>query len=309
MSKIILLILGLSIIFLILLLVVTNRGGKLTGKNPVLFFNPNPSASTQRELPSTPLSIVFVSPENGAINVPADQPIQIVFSRPLDMDEIYISFGPGVVFKTAVNGNTVSAVPQSPFVAGLTYKLLVKFNRTGQLSNQYQFTVTGTPPATLPDTQPPGAAEQAEEFNRQNHPDLFLVNKGEIKQPSFELHKNMLKTAPNEHYSFILVTKKDSSKDDLSYYLKSLGLSQEQINSLDIVSITSEQFNKVGSFKNTLPFDDYDLSIGYDASFDKTSIYIDQKNKTNGEQRLNDYLKQNSIGSVDWINNLSIIYQ
>ena len=114
---------------------------------------------------------------------------------------------------------------------------------------------------------------------------------------------------PDEHYSFVLVEKGDSSREDLSSYLKNIGLSQEQISSLEIVNITYEQFNKVGSFKETLPFDDYGISIGYDVSFDKTSIYIDQKNKINGEQRLNDYLKKNGIDSADWINNLLIIYQ
>lgn len=309
MSKVILLILGLAIVFLTLLLIVTNHGGKPVGKNPVLLFNPNPSTSTQRELPSTPLSIVSVSPENETTNVPSDQQIQIVFSRPLDLDEIYISFGPGVIFKTALNGNTVSVIPQSPLTTGLTYKLLVKFIKTQQLSNQYQFTVTGTAPVSLPDTQPPGAAKQSEEFNRQNHPDIFLADKTPIKQSSFEFYQGSLKSSPSEHYSFVVVTKADSAKNDLTNKLLSLGLNQDQVNALDLTFVSQDQFNRVSGVKDQLPFYSANVSIGYDKSFDKTTIYIKKINRSEAEQTLADFLKKNEVDSTDWINNLTIIYQ
>lgn len=308
MNRVILLILGLSIIFLALLLIVSSRG-KPVWKNPVLFFKPSPSAPVAPDLPSTPLSIVSVLPENGATNVLPDQQVHIVFSRPLNLNEVYISFGPGVVFKTTLNGNTVTIVPQSPFVAGLTYKLLVKFNKTGQLSNQYQFTVAGTPPVTLPDTQPPGAAKQSEEFNRQNHPDIFLANKTPIKQTSFDLYKGMLKPTPKEHYSFVMVSKGDSAQSDLSTTLMSLGLSQEQLSSLEIATISKDQFDKVTAFKGKLPFYSENVSMSYDKSFDKTTININQQNKTAGEKELTVYLKQNGVESMGWINNLLVVYQ
>jgi len=309
MSKIVILILGLSIIFLILLLIVTTRGGKFNNKNPVLFFNPSPTTSTKPELPSIPLSIVSVLPEDKSTNVPADTKVQIVFSRPLALNEVYTSFGPGIVFKTALDGNIITLNPQSSLVSGLTYKLLVKFNKTEQLSNQYQFTVAGTPPSTLPDTQPPGAAQQSEEFNRQNHPDIFLADKTPIKQASFDLYQGLLKQTPNEHYSFILVRKNDSAKNDLTSYLLSLRLKQDQIDSLDVIDISSNQFSKVISIKEKLPFYSENVSIGYDASFDKTTIYINSANQSAGNQKLNDFLKQNGVDSADWINNLAIIYQ
>lgn len=310
MNKIILLVLGLSIIFLTLLLIVTSRG-KPVWKNPVLFFRPSPSAPIVSDLPSTPLSIVSVLPENGATNVSPDQQVHIVFSRPLSLNEVYISFGPGVVFKTNVNGDTVTIVPQSPLVAGLTYKLLVKFNKTGQLSNQYQFTVAGDPPATLPDTQPPGAAQQSEEYNRQNHPDIYLVNKAPIKQASFDLYKGSLKPTPKEHYSFVMTSKADpaSSKSDFFAELKSLGLSQDQINSLDIIFITQAQFDQVVKLKGQPPYYTSTFSLLYERSADKTTVYLDQNNRDRAQKDFNDHLKQNGVESSDWVNNLSIVYQ
>jgi len=107
----------------------------------------------------------------------------------------------------------------------------------------------------------------------------------------------------------VLVQKDQSAKSDLSTFLTSLGLNQEQINSLEITTISKDQFDKVTALKDRLPFYADNVSIGYDKSLDKTKIHINQKNKTEGEKQLSEYLKQNEIDSTDWINNLSIIYQ
>lgn len=309
MNRILLLILIPAIILAIILLVFLSRNSEqLNGRLPVLFFSPSPT-SQAASLPATPLFITGIEPQDNNTNVPQNQQVQITFNRALSLEEVYISFGPGVTFKPIVSGNIISLVPQSPLVDGLTYRILIKFNKTGQLSKQYQFTVVGTPPSALPDTQPPGAAQQSEEFNRQNHPDIFLANKTPIKQASFDLYKGTLKSTPQEHYSFVAVSKADSAKDDLLSYLLSLGLTQDQINSLDIVYISQDQFNKVSAMKDKLPFFSYNVSIGYDKSFDNTTVKIDQKNKVDGEQTLNEFLKQNGVDSTNWINNLSIIYE
>lgn len=310
MNRIILLILTLGIILLLLIMVISFSSQKKSPiKIPIPIFNPSPTARPISRLPKTPLFITQVIPEDNSTNIPPDQQIQITFNKALDLNEVYISFGPGVIFKTVPNNNTIVLIPESPLTSGLTYRLLVKFNRTGDLSKQYQFTVAGTPPSTLPDTQPPGAAKQSEDFNRQNHPDLFLANKTPIKQAGFDFYKGTLKITPQEHYSFVAVGKTDSAKSDLSTYLTSLGLTQDQISPLDITYISQDQFNKVSTMKDKLPFFSYNVSIGYDRSFDKTTVKIDQKNKADGEQALGGFLKQNGIDSTDWINNLSIIYE
>ena len=212
--------------------------------------------------------------------------------------------------KKVVNNNTIVLIPDAPLTDGLTYKLLVKFNRTGELSKQHQFTIAGTPPASLPDTQPPRAAKQSEEFNRQNHPDIFLANKAPIKRIQFDLYKGALKSTPQEHYSFVMVTNTEqAARNELSTTLIQLGLNQDQINSLEIITISQDQFAKVSSLKEKLPFYSSNASISYDMSFDKMTIYIDQENKTDGEQQIADFLRQNGVDSSNWINNLSIDYR
>lgn len=310
MNKILLLILIPLIILLALVAISFSRNpNQPLNKLPVIFFNPSPTILSTVQLPFASLFITQVIPDDGATNIPANQQVQIIFNRALNLNEVYISFGPGVTFKTILNNNAITLIPESSLTSGLTYKLLVKFNKTGELSKQYQFIVTGTPPQYLPDTQPPGAAQQSEEFNRKNHPDIFLSNKTPIKQTTFDFYKGTLKSTPQEHYSFVLVQKADSARSDLSAHLISLGLSQDQINSLDIITISQDQFNKVLALKDQLPFYSYNISISYDASFDKTTIHIDQKNKTAGEKELSDFLKQNEVDFIDWINNLSIVYQ
>lgn len=312
MNRIIFLIL-IPIVILILLIIVVSFSSpkKSIDKLPIPIFNPSPTNQPISQLPATPLFITQVIPENNSTNISSNQQVQIVFNRALSLNEVYISFGPGATFKTVVNNNTIVLIPNSPLTGGLTYKLLVKFNRTGELSKQYQFTVAGTPPTSLPDTQPPGAAEQSEEFNRQNHPDIFLANKTPVKQNSFDLYKGTLKPTPKEHYSFVMVSKADpaSSKNDFFAELKSLGLSQDQINSLDIIFITQIQFEQVVKLKNQPPYYSSGFSLLYERSADKTTAYLDQNNREKAQKDFNDYLRQNGVESADWINNLSIIYQ
>src|SRR5258708_5718599 len=100
MNRIIFLILILAIIFLTILLLVTGRG-KSPVKIPVLFFNPSPTANSSLEqLPSDPLLITQVIPEDGTTNVSPDKQVQVVFNRSLNLNEIYISFGPSLIYKT-----------------------------------------------------------------------------------------------------------------------------------------------------------------------------------------------------------------
>lgn len=308
MNKFLLLIIPAVILTIVAIIFLGRGSGQKGHKPPILFYSPSPTITPQ-QLPAEPLFINKVVPDDGANNIPQDQQIQIIFSRSLILDEIYVAFGPGVRFETTVSKNIVTLIPKSPLISGLNYTLLVKFNKTGQISKQYLFTVAGAPPATLPDTQPMGAAQQTEEYNRRNQPDLFLANKSPLKQGSFDLYRGTLKLAPNNHYAFVLVEKSDQAQTDLSKTLISLGLTEQQISSLDIKTISSDQFNKVLALRDKFPYYSYNVAMSYDVSFDTTTIYYDKKNSAAGEQQLNDFLNQNGIESIDWINNLSIVYQ
>jgi len=91
-------------------------------------------------------------------------------------------------------------------------------------------------PTFLPDTQPTGAAQDEKKFQLQNSPDVFLSNQTPYSTKSFSVTSDF-KTQPTGHFYFIVTLKsKDSAQDKISFlnWLKSLGLSDNQINALDV---------------------------------------------------------------------------
>lgn len=191
--------------------------------------------------PSTPmtkeLSIIAVDPTDNSANRPLDQKIKITFNRNFSADEIDFRWAPTVNYSTQIDNQTLTATPQAQLTPGITYAFYVVFKQTNQPSKLYRFTTAGEKPTTLPDTFPSGAAKQAEDYNRQNYPDIFLANKLPYSTVDFEAVKAGFKQGtPEGRFYFTVTLKGDtvSSKNAFISWLKSLGLTDIQIQGLDI---------------------------------------------------------------------------
>ena len=104
-------------------------------------------------------AVVSVTPANGTINVPDNSSVTIVFSNAMDPLSFDASLGAvqlelantSVVvpstFSVSVNGTAITFTPNSPFVSGTEYKLVVYYPVTdvaGNLFNGYTYTSTFT---------------------------------------------------------------------------------------------------------------------------------------------------------------------
>ena len=78
--------------------------------------------------------------------------------------------------------------------------------------------------------------KESEEFYRTQHPDVFLSNQCPHVQAEFELTTEFVKGDLN-HFAFFFAPKienRQAATDALNVWLKSLGLTQRQINNLDL---------------------------------------------------------------------------
>ncbi|MCL5439143.1 MAG: hypothetical protein M1268_04105 [Patescibacteria group bacterium] len=80
-------------------------------------------------------------------------------------------------------------------------------------------------------------ATEEENFQRKNHPDVFLSNKTPYSTANFSIVNPGFKSLPNGHYYFTITlmgTNKELSKTEFINWLLSLGLTNNQIQNLDI---------------------------------------------------------------------------
>lgn len=100
-------------------------------------------------------------------------------------------------------------------------------------------TTDGPTQTFLPDTQPSGAAEREDNFQKENHPDVFLSNQTPFENEMF-LVESGYKSAPTGHFYFKIMLKGnyETSKKTVFDWMKSLGLLDTQIQKLDIEYIS-----------------------------------------------------------------------
>lgn len=95
--------------------------------------------------------------------------------------------------------------------------------------------ITPTPTAK-PNTRPKEAFEEERAFQRVTHPDVFLANNTPYETNIFRITYQFT-SSPTDHFFFVVdwkIQNEDIGKVQLNEWLASLGLSLEQIATLDI---------------------------------------------------------------------------
>lgn len=85
----------------------------------------------------------------------------------------------------------------------------------------------------------PELVKRVENFQRQNHPDVFLKNKltnEPYETTQFSITSDFVKATPSGHFHFTISLKDDktSAKNGFITWLQSLGLTSQQITTLDV---------------------------------------------------------------------------
>lgn len=120
------------------------------------------------------------------------------------------------------------------------------------------------------------------------------------------------KSQSNPSYGFLVTligSDQSQSKTDFINWAKSFGLTDNQIQQLNIFYTTPQQAQAVAKFKDSLPYYSKNLAITYDKTTDATSVVINQANRIQGDQAFSAYLQQFGITDKSEVNNLTISYQ
>lgn len=204
-------------------------------KNP----SPGPFSPTPTQIINPPqhgplgITIQNTKPPNNSTNVDPNQNIVLTLNKPATLDQIAINISPNIPYTPSIQENNVFITPQTPLQPGTTYVYMVKY-ADGTISDRYSFTTAGqqvspaVSPAPVDNTQ-----EMELEWQRVHQPDLFLSNKTPYQTQDFSV-TNDYTTTPAEHFYFTVTAKTPNGKQAFLDWLKSLNLSDTQMQQLDI---------------------------------------------------------------------------
>lgn len=276
-------------------------------KKPQITSN-KPGASPTASIGPSSLFVINSYPKNSDINVPLNTELRLTFNQTPDAKQLLLTINPLVQFGMNLVGTTLFVTPAKQFNKSTLYSINLSYQGLGLYT--FSFTTSSSiPSGTSPDA---ASIKQEETTTRDSRPDVFLSNKIPFSNSDFSIILGGYKTNPSGHFYFIVTLKNPNqniAKASVNTWLKSLGLTDTQISSLDIIYLTSDQSAAVASFKLKLPYyDGVDFGILYDKSTDKTTVTI-YNDKAMGQQNFSNYLNQNNISDQYWINNLEIKYQ
>lgn len=185
---------------------------------------------------NVPLEIISVTPENKSENIAFQQTVTVEFNRTFSLREIEFAIDPAVSYTPQVKNTQLVISPNPAFFPSTRYTFSIRTLGTDQFPKAYSFQTIGPTPIFLPDTQPPGGPEKVENFQKQNNPDVFLANKTPFSTTDFSI-ANEFSSEPLEHFKFTVTlsgSDKEMSKQRTIEWMKSIGLTDEQIIDLDI---------------------------------------------------------------------------
>ena len=223
----------LILILLVLLLTKKNNSGNTENNSNNNNIYNNPSQPVANPTTLSTYKIIAVSPSDEEKNVPQNSFIQITFNLPPGEGNEEFTVAPAFEFTSELNNNQLTVTPLSLLAEGTKYTYIVKFKNQILPSRTYTFTTTGEF-SILPDTQPSGAAEFEENFQKENHPDVFLSNFTPYSADSFSVSSEFIPVQPG-HFRFTVTSLSSSGRQDFHDWLRSLDFTDSRISALDIL--------------------------------------------------------------------------
>lgn len=261
----------------------------------VLLFRGEENKTTQH--------ILSTFPSDKEENSPTNTPIRITFQKNAVLLLNSITITPSLDYLQTGSEDNVYLTPKNGLKANTRYTIQVYFKNT---KDSYTFSFK-TGKITVGSPGPDASAyEQYENSVREKAPDGFLSNKVPHKEYGFSI--TSFYDEKYKQFSFAVVLlgeNKEKSKSDLQKWLKSLKLTDQQIDSLHFVYISEA----VANLKTKLPYFGTYFVLSYNTESDLIKAIIYQNTKTQGDKEFDAFLKENGVNSRSEINNLTVIYQ
>jgi hypothetical protein len=232
------LVVGLLFCFVIIVLVIT------------MFHNQNsPTPNDTNNTTMTPtavstgapvdaLQITTSDPLNNATNIPVTQIItlNLAKNRTISPADLNVTIEPTTPFTIGLKDSAITITPKSALKPGIPYLIQVIYK--GDTANLYSLTFrTVGPTATpVPNTRDEKLIQDINQSDKTNNPDVYLSNQTPYQTSDFSID-SVFKKEPTGHYGFIVkITSndQDGTKAKLLEWIRSTGLSDTQIQTLDI---------------------------------------------------------------------------
>ncbi|MDE2025784.1 MAG: Ig-like domain-containing protein [Patescibacteria group bacterium] len=206
-----------------------NTNGKPNFSQNLLFPGNNNHPSSNN------ITIVGVSPTDGSTNISLTNKVRVTFNKKVSASDISVWLGPDVSYTTDVHDYYLTIIPSKDLTQNTTYYFAVKYTSDQSVSQTYSFTTTG--PAN-PTTNP-----QEDDFGKVTlsrdkalHPDSYVNYFLPKATNTFYASGSQTNTPlPHTYFQVIIMgNNTDQSKHDFLNYITSLGLTDQQIQQLDI---------------------------------------------------------------------------
>lgn len=195
----------------------------------------SPSTIALTPTPTGALSVIKTVPSLNQKNVPVSQPISIEFNKTLTLADVTIISSPPTQYNMSINGSALTMSPFSFLSSSTSYVITINSSDHKKLIYTLVFSTEGPIPTTI-DTRPSGEPQKTDDLLKKDRPDAFLSNKMPYSTTDFKA-VYAFKSAPTGHFAFtvtLLGTNKDASKLSFINWVKSFGITDAQINQLDI---------------------------------------------------------------------------
>ncbi|MGH7245671.1 MAG: Ig-like domain-containing protein [Candidatus Levyibacteriota bacterium] len=231
MKKVLLLLLPLVLVPILLFGIKQILQGKQI--KPGVRQTPQLTAPTPISSSSSLIHVISTTPPNKAINTPLNQKITIVLDKFVSEKDITFSTFPQANLTLSIDRNIINATISGEFFPSTTYKYVVTY-KNYPLPITYSFTTEGPTPTPRPKLSV-SVKTMRDDWNRENHPDIFLSSQLPQDTNTFSADYRFTQI-PYAHYAFTVTAKIDANaaKTDFISWMKSLGITDEQIQTLDI---------------------------------------------------------------------------
>ena len=171
------------------------------------------------------VSIVSTNPKDLATDISLDHSISVTFNKPISPKEIAVQIIPSSKFSTGGAGSSL-IITHEKLLPNVRYTIFL--TPQNQLPLSFSF-------STVQDTSQSGidvGAATELELTRKLHPDSYVAGGTPYTQGAFSITSTYVDQPP--HYAFTVHAPGIPARNDFILWLKSLGLTDAQISTLDI---------------------------------------------------------------------------
>jgi Bacterial Ig-like domain len=174
-------------------------------------------------------------PPNGTKQTSLQQTVTLSANQPVTTNDFVLEMQPNFPHTLDAQGTTITIKPTQQLQPGTTYSYRIRY-KDGTFSDWYSFTTVGNPPTGTPPAQD-NIPQLEDQWDRISQPDVFLYNQIPYKQAyetaDFSVTGDFSSTQ-NGHIFFTVTVKTAQGKQAFLNWVKSTGLTDQQIPNLDI---------------------------------------------------------------------------